>query len=181
LNIEIIENVGKHKVGNRKTGQRVVLSATDLQAEFAMRRMRASDLDIVVQNETLAADEHPWSKRVFIDCLRAGYECWVLGNSDKLIGHGVLSVAIGESHLLTLCVTPEFQRGGHGRRILEFLLEKAEQEEAEVCFLEVRNSNDAAIALYRSMGFLPIGERKNYYPSEHGREDAIIMSRPIPI
>lgn len=156
-----------------------MLSATDLQAEFALRRMRASDLDIVVQNETVAAEEHPWSKRVFIDCLRAGYQCWVLGNNDRLIGHGVMSVAIGESHLLTLCVHPEFQRAGHGKRMLQFLLEQAENEAAEVCYLEVRHSNEAAKKLYRSMGFLPIGERKNYYPSEHGREDAIIMSRTI--
>lgn len=158
-----------------------MLSVTDLQTEFALRRMRASDLDIVVQNETLAADEHPWNKRVFIDCLRAGYQCWVLGNSDTLIGHGVLSVAIGESHLLTLCVNPEFQRAGHGRRILQFLLEQAHREEAEVCFLEVRHSNEVAKSLYRSMGFLPIGERKNYYPSAHGREDAVIMSRSLPM
>jgi ribosomal-protein-alanine N-acetyltransferase len=157
-----------------------VLTATDLQTEFALRRMRASDLDLVVQNEILAAEEHPWNKRVFLDCLRAGYQCWVLGNNDRLIGHGVMSVAIGESHLLTLCVHPDFQRAGYGRRMLEFLLQRAHRDEAEVCYLEVRYSNEPAKGLYRSMGFLPIGERKNYYPSSHGREDAIIMSRTLP-
>ncbi|MBT8146021.1 MAG: ribosomal protein S18-alanine N-acetyltransferase [Gammaproteobacteria bacterium] len=165
------------KAGDRTS---TVLSVTDLQTDFAMRRMRPSDLDVVVQNEALAVAEHPWNKRVFIDCLRAGYQCWVLGNNDRLIGHGVMSVAIGESHLLTLCVHPDYQRAGHGRRILQFLLERAQREEAEVCYLEVRSSNETAKSLYRSMGFLPIGERKNYYPSEHGREDAIIMSRQLP-
>jgi ribosomal-protein-alanine N-acetyltransferase len=146
-----------------------------------MRRMRASDLDLVVQTETAASYEHPWNKRVFVDCLRAGYQCWVLADADQLVGHGVLSVAIGESHLLTLCVHPDYQRLGYGRRILRFLLEQAGKEEAEVCFLEVRHSNEGAKSLYSSMGFLPIGERKNYYPSEHGREDAIIMSRSLPL
>lgn len=156
-----------------------MLSVTGLPTEYSMRRMRASDLELVVQNEATAAEEHPWSKRVFVDCLRAGYQCWVLGNSDQLIGHGVMSVAIGESHLLTLCVHPDYQRAGYGRKILRFLLEQAQKEEAEVCFLEVRHSNEPAKALYRSMGFLPIGERRNYYPSAHGREDALIMSRAI--
>ncbi|MCP5346765.1 MAG: ribosomal protein S18-alanine N-acetyltransferase [Pseudomonadales bacterium] len=146
-----------------------------------MRPMRSSDLDLVVQTEAAASYEHPWNKRIFVDCLRAGYQCWVLASEDRLVGHGVMSVAVGESHLLTLCVHPDFQQAGHGRRILKFLLEQAEQEEAEVCFLEVRHSNDKARALYRSMGFLPIGERKNYYPSDHGREDAVIMSRTLPL
>ena len=155
----------------------------EIQAEddFVIRRMRSSDLDLVVQNEAAASYEHPWNKRVFVDCLRAGYQCWVLASDDKLIGHGVLSVAVGESHLLTLCVHPDYQGAGHGKRMLRFLLEQAQKEEAEVCFLEVRHSNEGARALYRAMGFLPIGERKNYYPSEHGREDAIIMSRTLPL
>lgn len=146
-----------------------------------MRRMRSSDLDLVVQNEAVASYEHPWNKRIFVDCLRSGYQCWVLASDDKLIGHGVLSIAVGESHLLTLCVHPDYQGAGHGKRMLRFLLEQAQQEEAEVCFLEVRHSNVGARSLYRAMGFLPIGERKNYYPSEHGREDAIIMSRTLPL
>ena len=92
-----------------------------------------------------------------------------------------MSVAIGESHLLTLCVHPDFQRAGHGRRLLEFLLNRAFRGEAEVCYLEVRMSNEPAKQLYQSMGFLPIGERKDYYPSDKGREDALIMSRTLPL
>jgi ribosomal-protein-alanine N-acetyltransferase len=152
-----------------------MVTLSDLRAEFRLRTMRSSDLDLVVQNEVSSYD-HPWTKRIFIDCLRAGYQCWVLASKDKIVGHGVMSVAIGECHVLTLCVHPEYQRAGHGKRILKFLLEKASREEAKVCYLEVRSSNEEARALYNSVGFLPIGERKNYYPSSSGREDAIIMS-----
>lgn len=143
--------------------------------------MRPSDLDLVVSNEVSAYDHPPWTKRIFVDCLRAGYQCWVLADRQQIIGHGVLSVAIGESHLLTLCVHPDHQRLGHGRNILRFLLERAFQEDAEVCFLEVRASNLPARRMYNSMGFLPIGERKGYYPVGQGREDAIIMSRTLPL
>ena len=142
--------------------------------------MRSSDLDLVVQNEATSY-EHPWTKRIFIDCLRAGYQCWVLASRDKIIGHGVMSVAIGECHLLTLCVNPAYQRTGYGRLILQFLLEKAARLEAEVCFLEVRVSNTAARALYQSLGFVPIGQRKGYYPAADGREDALILSRSLPL
>jgi len=148
--------------------------------QFFARNMRNSDLDLVVQNEQLAYD-HGWSKRIFIDCLRAGYQCWVLANKQQIVSHGVMSVAIGECHLLTLCVHPDYQRMGFGRKLFNLLLDRAEKLDAKQCFLEVRVGNEKAISLYRSMGFVQIGERKNYYPGKEGREDAIIMSRDLPL
>ena len=155
-------------------------SPSENQQQFFARNMRNSDIDMVVQNET-AAYEHPWTKRIFIDCLRAGYQCWVLANKQKIVAHGVMSVAIGECHLLTLCVHPDYQRHGYGRKIFNLLLDRAYKLDATECFLEVRTTNEAAITLYRSIGFTVIGERKNYYPGEEGREDAFIMSRELPI
>lgn len=148
--------------------------------QFFARNMRYSDLDLVVENEA-AAYNHPWSKRIFIDCLRAGYQCWVLANKQRIVAHGVMSVAIGECHLLTLCVHPEHQRQGYGRKMFRLLLDRAHKLDAGECFLEVRRSNESAIELYRSMGFAQIGERKNYYPGENAREDALIMSRSLPL
>lgn len=148
-----------------------------------MRAMRASDLDLVVQNENLSY-QHPWSKRIFSDCLRAGYECWVLATRDRLVAHGVLSVGAGESHVLTLCVPPDCRRGGYGRRMLKHLLERAGKKGATVCFLEVRPSNLEARQLYLSMGFLQVGERRNYYPLDprNGeREDALLFARSLPL
>ena len=142
--------------------------------------MRYSDLDLVVKNET-AAYAHPWTKRIFIDCLRSGYQSWVLANKQEIAAHGVMSVAIGECHLLTLCVHPEFQRMGYGRRLFTLLLDRAANLDAKECFLEVRVSNHKAISLYRSIGFAQIGERSNYYPGDTGREDALILARSLPL
>lgn len=145
--------------------------------------MRASDLDLVVKNEA-AAYENGWNKRIFMDCLRAGYLCWVLANKQQIVAHGVMSVAIGECHLLTLCVSPEYQRQGFGRRLFRLLLERAYKLEARECFLEVRASNTKAIALYRSLGFSQVGERRNYYPGtnpQQERETALILSRILPL
>lgn len=142
--------------------------------------MRYSDLDLVVKNET-AAYAYPWTKRIFIDCLRSGYQSWVLANKREIAAHGVMSVAIGECHLLTLCVHPEFQRMGYGRRLFTLLLDRAANLDAKECFLEVRVSNHKAISLYRSIGFAQIGERSNYYPGDTGREDALVLARSLPL
>lgn len=152
----------------------------DNPSQYFARTMRNSDLDLVVQNEA-AAYEHPWNKRIFIDCLRGGYQCWVLANKQNIVAHGVMSVAIGECHLLTLCVHPNHQRIGLARKLFNLILDRAVKLDARECFLEARKSNIPAIELYRSMGFVQIGERKNYYPNGGDREDALIMSRSLPM
>jgi ribosomal-protein-alanine N-acetyltransferase len=154
-----------------------------LVGNMLMRTMRPSDLDLVVQNENVSL-KNPWSKRVFSDCLRAGYECWVLAGRDKILAHGVLSVGAQESHVLTLCVHPDSRQQGHGRRMLRHLLDRAAKQEAKVCFLEVRPSNKEARELYLSLGFVQVGERRQYYPADSGsseREDALILSRLLPL
>lgn len=155
-----------------------MLSQPGSTQPFFARKMRHSDLDLVAANEA-AVNAHPWSKRVFIDCLRAGYQCWVLANKQRIVAHAVMSVAVGECHLLTLCVHPDFQRQGYARKLFNLLLDRAVKIGATECFLEVRESNDGAISLYRAMGFVRISRRKNYYPAHAGREDALIMSRSL--
>ena len=157
-----------------------MLFPTNDPNRFFTRAMRFSDIDLVVKNEA-ASYEYPWSKRNFIDCLQSGYQCWVLATTKEIIAHGVVSVSIGESHILTLCVHPDHQRNGYGRKILRLLAERAHKLEASECFLEVRTKNERAISLYKSFGFSVIGERENYYPGKMGREDAYIMSRTLPI
>ena len=106
----------------------------------------------------------------------------MLANKQQIIAHGVLSVIGGECHLLTLCVSPDFQRQGFARKLFQILLDRAFKLEASVCFLEVRSSNAGAIALYQSMGFLQVGERRNYYPNQRtGTEDGLILSRQLPL
>ena len=139
------------------------------------RPMRAEDLESVAAIE-LAAYPFPWTYGIFHDCLRAGYECWVLARSAEIVGYGVLSCAAREAHILNVCVAPDEQRRGHGRRIVLRLLDLARWHRAERVFLEVRPSNPHAIALYDAMGFNEIGRRPNYYPAKRGREDAVVMA-----
>ena len=107
----------------------------------------------------------------------------MLATRDRIVAHGVLSAAVGEAHVLTLCVHPDFRRAGYGRSLLRHLLDKAARRDASECFLEVRPSNIEARQLYMSMGFTQVGERRGYYPAQSGttqREDALILSRALP-
>lgn len=140
--------------------------------------MRLEEVDEVMGNE-LAAYDHPWTAGIFQDCLRVGYCCWVCAMGGEPVGHGVLSVAAGEAHLLNLCVHPQWQGHGLGRRLLHRFLRLAAKHHADTVFLEVRVSNKAAIALYESEGFNEIGARRNYYPTDIGSEDAIVFAKTL--
>ena len=144
----------------------------------AFRPMNESDLADILQIETIAYT-HPWTERIFQDCLRVGYCCWVVSRAGIIIGYGVMSVAAGECHLLNLCVHPDEQNRGFGSMMLEKLLYIARKHKADTAFLEVRPSNIKAIQLYRNAGFDEVGMRRNYYPAEFGREDAIILARSL--
>lgn len=140
-----------------------------------IRLMQPSDLKSVAAVER-AAYAFPWSLGIFRDCLLAGYYCLVLDVGNNVTGYGIMSIAAAEAHLLNLCVHPNAQRIGYGRRLLNALLLKAEDAGVEKIFLEVRPSNLGALRLYRSVGFEQIGIRPAYYQAERGREDAVVLS-----
>ena len=95
---------------------------------------------------------------------------------DPLIGYAFLTVVLDEAQLLNLCVAPEYRASGVGARILQKAKILAQDRGAKSIFLEVRQSNSRAIALYLAMGFNELGVRRGYYPSLNGREDALIMA-----
>lgn len=145
----------------------------------AMRPMRIDDLESVMVVERRAYP-WPWSIGIFRDCLFAGYPAWVLVEGGAFIGHGVLSVAADEAHVLNVCVDPARQGRGHGRALLRAMVEAARARGARRVFLEVRPSNPVAVALYEAEGFNEIGRRPRYYPAaNNGREDAIVMAMEL--
>jgi len=143
-----------------------------------LRRMREADLAQVIKIEH-ACYEFPWTLGIFRDCLRVGYDCYVYQGPSGLIGHGVMSAAAGECHLLNICVHADWQRRGLGRRLVEFLLDVARTRKIHTALLEVRVSNALAHRLYTSLGFNEVGMRHHYYPGRGGREDAIILAREL--
>jgi ribosomal-protein-alanine N-acetyltransferase len=140
-----------------------------------LRKMNRSDLTQIVKIEK-ASYSFPWGEDIFRDCLNMRYQCWVCELGDDVLGYGIMSMAVGEAHILNLCVSPKEQKQGIGRKILEHLISIA-RNEAEQMFLEVRPTNTGAIALYDSIGFNELGVRKAYYPAENGgREDGLMFA-----
>lgn len=143
-----------------------------------LRPMREDDVDAVHAIE-LRAYEFPWTPGIFRDCLRAQYPAWVLVDERGIAAYVLMSVAAGEAHILNVCVAPDRQGRGLGRRLVRTMLQLARARRAERVFLEVRPSNPGAIRLYESEGFNAIGRRPRYYPARTGREDAVVMAMEL--
>lgn len=154
------------------------MSAVLESSEEYYRLMGINDLSSVMEIEELAY-QYPWSQAIFKDCIQAGYVCWVAELEDEIIGYAVFINAMQECHLLNICINPELQRRGLGRKLLTRVLTDAKENNATCVFLEVRPSNKHALELYESEGFNEVGVRKKYYPASHGREDAVIFAKEL--
>ena len=147
-----------------------------MSALVEVRTMSYSDLKPVITVEEKAYP-HPWTLGIFRDCLRIGYNAWVMTLDKEIIGYGIVMLSPGEAHILNICIEPNFQKKGLGRYLLRFMLKKSMQTDVDMVLLEVRRSNEAAQQLYASEGFHELGVRKAYYPADNGREDAIILAK----
>ncbi len=117
----------------------------------------------------------PWSLAQLQNGLRVNYWIWVAMQQDRLAGYLVASHGGGVADLLTLGVAGFYQRRGLGQQLLHRLFEQLARDQADALFLEVRESNAAAVALYRKCGFEPVAIRKGYYRDGVEPEDAIVM------
>jgi ribosomal-protein-alanine N-acetyltransferase len=145
---------------------------------LSLRAMDPADLPGVMEIES-SAYEFPWTEGIFRDCMRVGYACWVDEFRGSIRGYGVISITVRECHILNLCIEPHIQGHGLGRKILHKMLSVARQNDADTAILEVRPSNQRAIALYLSEGFCEVGRRQAYYPAKKGREDALILAKML--
>jgi ribosomal-protein-alanine N-acetyltransferase len=143
---------------------------------LALAPMVAADVDEVHALEQ-SVFPHPWSRANFADSLASGYDAWVLREEGgALAGYFVLMFAVDEAHLLDVALSAAHQRAGLGRYLLDSATARARQKGMESMLLEVRPTNERALAVYRAYGFSEIGRRKAYYPAHAGtREDAIVM------
>lgn len=141
----------------------------------AIRTMELEDVDAVMAIET-AAQLTPWSNAHFRDCLcNANYLCQVVTVDDDPVAFLVLSRILDETHVLNIAVAPAWQRHGIARRLLQQALDAARADAMTVVYLEVRENNQSAQALYRQLGFEISGVRKNYYRKGDGHENAVLM------
>ena len=149
-----------------------------------------ADLDLVADTEKRAY-AHPWTLGHFRDSLRSGYPATLLttpvlpgdaplqrtASGRMLLGYWVAMAGVDEMHLLNIVVAPEHRRQGWARTLMQALAVHSTAHGAQSLWLEVRESNAPARALYQQLGFATVGRRKAYYPLSHGmREDALLMN-----
>lgn len=149
-----------------------------LTFNMLFREMTLDDIDQVISIEHKAYP-FPWSKSLFEQAVASNKYCGVVEVNNVIIGYGIISFVVGEAELLNISIDPIHQGKGIGEKLLNHLTEYAANADNHEMYLEVRVSNKGAIHLYEKTGFNEIGRRKNYYPSSHGREDAILMALPL--
>ena len=147
---------------------------THLHAGFQLRSMLGDDVPAVVAIED-ATQPTPWTEQVFRDCFTSHYDCRVIERDGMIAGFAVLSSVLDEVHLLNIAVAPAMQRRGLAWAALRELIADYRHRNMGYVYLEVRASNTGARGLYERLGFQVTGERKNYYRTHDGRENAILM------
>lgn len=117
----------------------------------------------------------PWSFSLFMSelALRSTRSYHVARVNGLVVGYAGLMISLGDGHVTTIAVAPEWQRHKIATRMLLLLDREARRRGATSLTLEVRMGNPAAQELYRKFGFVPAGIRKNYYVETN--EDALVM------
>jgi len=155
-----------------------MMNAILTQPTRRLRAMRESDLPQVWQIER-RAQVFPWPLSFFRQCLRSDCSCWVLAQDSVIQGYGVMEWERTGAHVMNVCVRPELQHRGLGRRILGHLLRTARHRGLRAAYLEVRPTNRIARRFYKRLGFNQTGMRDAYYPTKWGRQDALILTRRL--
>ena len=140
------------------------------EAGSHLRRMEVRDLPSVMEIDALCLPR-PWSAAIWRGELESPYALYlVVEYGGEVFGHIGVRHVLGELHITTIAVRPEYRRRGHARAMIGAAL--AAYPDASRVHLEVRPTNVEAIALYESIGFLETGRRPRYY----GDEDALLMT-----
>ena len=143
--------------------------------ELQIRRLTYADLPQVIAIERRAFPT-PWSLAMFVlELSKPSGICLAATIDERIVGYLVCSRYDTVWHVMNVAVDPEQRRRGIATALLERLLERVATD-AQLT-LEVRRTNEGAIALYEHFGFSSAGLRRGYY--HDNKEDALIMWRTV--
>jgi len=144
---------------------------------FDIRKTSHGDLDAMEAIERECFSD-PWSRESLRGAVDADAAlCFTAQSGETVVGYGMIYVVSDESEILNIAVSPSERRCGAGSALMKKMLTEASERGAAVVYLEVRESNEAAISLYEKFGFSVLGRRKNYY--KYPTEDALLMARVL--
>ena len=118
----------------------------------------------------------PWSEMSIARELESIWSYWLVAlDGDDLVGYIGSQTSIDETDIMNVAVHPDHRRMGIAEGLIGHLVEELKKRGSRALMLEVRASNDPAIALYEKLGFAQVGRRKNYY--RNPKEDALILRK----
>ena len=147
--------------------------------EIIIRKMQPEDLAEVckIEKDNFSL---PWSEKSFLESMEREDTVFLVALEDEDVAGYIGCYCIaGAGEITNVAVKASHRRKGIGGKLLQKLYEEGAALDAQEYFLEVRESNEAAIGLYLRQGFVKEGIRKNFY--EKPVENAVIMWNHFPL
>ena len=143
--------------------------STDIQ----VRRLQKTDLESIVRLERQVFGD-PWPRSAFEDHLeQPNWGGFVALSDNIIVGYGCWMIVAEEGHLTNIAVAEAFRRKSVAQHLLQPILEVTKGQSCQFILLEVRPSNEGAIAFYKNNGFEVLYRRPSYY--HNPVEDALVM------
>ena len=137
--------------------------------------MEASHVDAIAELEKVCFND-PWSVNAITSELNNPLSLWVVAmDGEKLVGYVGSQSVMGWADMMNIAVAPDFRRMGVAAKLIDELVDRLKANQVNCLTLEVRASNEPAIALYQKFGFEQVGRRPNYY--RNPKEDALILRK----
>lgn len=150
------------------------------KTDFAITPIGSDDSDILhdIHKQSFF---HAWDETTFLSFLDDpqifGFALRPVGQPGKVLGFILCRLVVDEAEIITIAVHPRYRGRKIGQKLLDAVFRHLYHERAKVLFLEVDESNSAALKLYKSFGFEEVGRRPAYYQTDKGHSDALIMRR----
>jgi len=118
----------------------------------------------------------PWSQNSIASEVNNKLSLWLVAvENEQVVGYVGSQTVLGETDMMNIAVHPEYRNKGIATALITQLISTLAQWGSHSLMLEVRASNDPAISVYKSLGFVEVGRRRNYY--RNPREDALILRK----
>ena len=137
--------------------------------------MNETHVQQIAELEKLCFND-PWSVNSISSELDNRLSLWLVAlENDFVIGYVGSQTVLGETDMMNIATHPEYRKQGIGTKLIEALIAELKERGSHSLMLEVRASNEAALSVYRKLGFREVGKRKNYY--RNPKEDALILRK----
>ncbi len=143
--------------------------------EATFRKMTRGDVDEVYEIE-LENFSYPWAKQAFEEECQNKLAHYIVATVGRdVVAYGGMWFVLDEANVTNIAVKKSHQSQKIGQRLIEEMIETAKKRKVKYMYLEVRQSNEKAIYLYKKLGFIHYGVRQAYYPDNN--ENALLMMR----